>query len=177
MYHVFTLAEFDKLRRIAKAHDNKPSSCDKKVSKKEGYVCHLDGLMVEAALSRHYQVPFRARTLKRGDKHAPDLIIYGYGVEVKAASYWPPILKFNALEEFPESSDLAILGYVSGMAVSSNWMITRADFMKRWHSQDFGFGPKCCMRADDMLPLSWLAPPQAAREQGGSGLDLFGVEL
>lgn len=153
MKMTFNTEDMKRIHAIAGDRNDKPEESSNQLSDLDPLRCHVIGVMVEAALSRHYAVPMNTQKLARGDKHQPDLVVYGVGIEVRGATHSPPILKFERLDHF--LSEVAMLGYVqlAAATVTVEHWCTREEFMQIYYMRDFGNGPQFCLRAKDMRPL------------------------
>jgi len=152
----FSTADMQRLQVMASAFSNKPKESSNLVCGDTDYRCQFRGLMVEAALSRYFHVPFRKKVLRRGDKHAPDIWIFGRPCEVKSVRFLPAIAKLNSADELPETSEFLIVGYVNvpKRLVKLGWFVTREEFFTGHHMQNFGNRPqRLCMDQQRMRPI------------------------
>lgn len=104
---------------------------------------HLNGILGEVAYAKHYNVPYDISVTPTGDGGA-DLCILGRTVDVKAATYNPPILKICSMGEW--TADLLALAYIENM--DNIWLYGFADrntFKEHSYVRNFGWGDRLCL--------------------------------
>lgn len=155
---MLTPAELERARRLAiMRNEIKAGGPNHRSSAAHGdFEIHFAGLRAELAVCKMFNYPLDEGIYAGGDNHAADLYIGSYSVEVKAPFYRPPILKFDYLTDF--KSDLAILCQVERSArkesvVAVYGVVDRHTFLSDHYTQDFGYGPRACMKAEDITPI------------------------
>ena len=165
------------IREIAERHDDKPPSAGgRNYGKADTAEAHFIGLCGEAAVSRHYQVPFRRYVSQVGDKHAGDTVLFGRSAEIKTATHWEPIIKFNYLKQF--GAEIAILCHMVMRDEKAEIRICawvwREEFLRHHEMMNFGHeSARHCMLARNMNPMLTLEseckkPPREAHVRSGS---------
>jgi hypothetical protein len=117
---------------------------------------HFLGVVGEAAVSLFFGVRLN-REFHNGDRHAPDVVTGGIGIEVKTSKYAPPHLKFNDMKEFPTSSNIAVMVHAdSDKRVATLWgWIDRRRFAEDAEVRNYGYGRRLVMTPpfNDMYEL------------------------
>ncbi|HEY1861515.1 MAG TPA: hypothetical protein VGG61_14235 [Gemmataceae bacterium] len=126
-----------------------------RICDEDDFKLHLVGVRSEYAVSKYCRVPFNLFIDLGGDNNAPDLWVGKRSVQVKCALYEPPILKFNSLEEFRQ--DLAVLTTAPAEnEIKLYGWITRQGFQARYKTKDFGYGLRCTVGIEELLPMPYL---------------------
>jgi hypothetical protein len=139
--------QMERARRIAHGRqDSKAQSPNHRIDKKTSdYEMHFMGAQAEIAVCDRFHFPEDATFSPGGDDHRPDLYIGPLRIEVKAARYTPPIIKLNAATDFV--SDVLLMCCIATPGVVGIWgFVQRAHFVENHYIQDFGYGPRACMK-------------------------------
>lgn len=123
------------------------------------YEINFVGACAEIAVCDRFQFPVDPTFCLGGDKGAPDLYVGDMGIEVKAATHYPPILKFNRLGDWKPGSMAVVLCHINNRApsvVNLCGVVFRQEFFSDHFVEDFGYGPRFCFSAADMAPVKVL---------------------
>jgi len=158
---MLTEAEMEMARRLAfQRNDSKKNlKGDYNMTGRDQEQSHFDGVRAEIAACKRFNYPVDTGIYIGGDDGRPDLYVGNYSVEVKAATYKPPILKFNTLTDF--KSDVAILALVYNTdkmkSVVELWgCVGKHKFYKEHKIENYGYGPRAIMQAEQMSPIKML---------------------
>ena len=120
---------------------------------------HFMGVVGEAAACVFFGCELN-REINGGDKHEPDIVTGGIGIEVKASKYSPPHLKFTSMEWFGRRSHIAVVVHVDlYRRVGTLWgYMDRREFAERHEVASYGHGSCLVMKPPyrDMLALKGI---------------------
>jgi hypothetical protein len=108
------------------------------------YNVHLAGMAGEWIVGLHFGgfvdiIPHG----RRGDRHAPDVLVGDQRIGVKTATYWPPILKITDEIEC-EAVDRLALCYFNDPTIIIAGVIDIDAFWRHCYRKSFGHGLRYC---------------------------------
>lgn len=118
---------------------------------------HIMGFLAELAVAKHLNLYPDFRQLPYGDGHSGDLHFNGKAIEVKCRERvgWDFALYSTNPSEF--GADLGVLVYrLSESAMGIAGFISRADFLKRATTKNYGYGPRLAVGPDELRPIGEL---------------------
>ena len=120
---------------------------------------HFLGVIGEAAACVFFGCELN-REIHDGDKHEPDIITGGIGIEVKASKYSPPHLRLKSIESFGKKSHIAVVVHVNvNRKVGTLWgYVDRREFLEKHKVVNYGHGTCLVMEPPyrDMLALKGI---------------------
>jgi len=157
-----TEAEMERARRIANTRNSKNGMVpNARHDKDQGdFEMHFLGARAEMGVCKMFNYPIDDAFSWGGDDKAPDLYVGELRVEVKSAKHTPPILKLDAITDF--MSDAAVVCTVDGSRVDVWGCVSRRRFSRDHYVRDFGYGPRACLNADALSPISALTQAKEA---------------
>ena len=154
----FCDAMWDECRSIALARS--APKRDWSYRMRESDDANMVGVVGEAAVCFFFGCRLN-REIHNGDGHAPDVVVGGIGIEVKATKYSPPHLKMCSLKEFGRDSTIAVMVHVDDRRkVATLWgWVDRRKFVEDHVTRDYGHGVRLVMEPrsfSDMLILKGI---------------------
>lgn len=150
-------SELERARRIADIRNSKNGQVPnyRETRQHSDWEIHYAGVRGEMAVCKVVNFPIDRHFSYNGDNGAPDAFYNGRSIEVKTPLYYPPILKFNSLTDL--KADVAALCYAPKSGSEDEGVITiagvvsREKFIRDHYIRDFGYGPRHCFNADEMV--------------------------
>jgi len=160
---MLTEAEMELARRLASLRNNpkvEAKTANYRIANRDDWRLHYDGTRAEVACGRVAGFPVDISFDFGGDNMRADIYLGELRGEVKACTYRPPIVKFNALTDFV--ADVVVVCYVTHpehreAANVEIWgCISRRKFLRTHEQHDFGHGVRAVVGHELLSPISVL---------------------